>query len=80
MMLDTLDCSTLRGSETSQVNEAIARGEDFIGYIPGKAFAFVLKNYRALAELRVLERNWFQAYLHAFPLRGRAALRAAEYF
>jgi hypothetical protein len=63
--LDELNCSGLLKSEAAHVKRAIENGEPFIGYIPSKAFEFVLRNYRRLAELRVLERNWVPAYLQA---------------
>lgn len=66
MPLDKLDFSSLHESEATQVKAAISREEEFVGYIgAANAFSFVLKNYRRLAEIRVLEKNWVPAYLHA---------------
>jgi hypothetical protein len=65
MLLDELDYSKLLESQVAHVKRAIEIGEPFGGYIPGKAFEFVLANYRHLAKLGTLEINWMPAYLHA---------------
>jgi hypothetical protein len=65
MLLDKLDCSALLDAEIAQIKQAIANGEPFYGYIPGKGLQFVLNNYRVLAQLGALERAWVPAYLHA---------------
>jgi hypothetical protein len=66
MLLENLDFSSLHESESAQVKAAISIGNEFIGYIDSaKTFQFVLKNYRRLAEMGGLERNWVPAYLHA---------------
>jgi hypothetical protein len=62
---DVLDWSRLSQPESAHVVRAIAQGEDFFGYIPEKAFEFILANYRQLAQQKILERNWMLAYLHA---------------
>jgi hypothetical protein len=57
----------LTASEADAVRVAISQGEeaDVVSCIPGKALQFTLANYLQLAALRVLERNWMAAYVHA---------------
>jgi hypothetical protein len=70
MLLDELDCSALLESETAQVKRAIEKGEAFIGYIPSNAFEFVFRNYRRLAELRVLDpQTWGKIDVPALEFR-----------
>ena len=69
MSFDKCDFSTLSESERAHVIQAIERAETFTGYIPGKAFQFVLANYKPLAEMKVLEVNWMPAYIHASHFR-----------
>jgi hypothetical protein len=62
-----LDYSDLLVTEVEGIEQALStgEGEKITWYIPDKALAFVLRNYRRLAELGILEPNWMSAYLHA---------------
>ncbi|EJL6405501.1 hypothetical protein NMS23_004339 [Vibrio parahaemolyticus] len=60
-----IDYSLLDAGESKKVQEAILNREQFFGYIPEKGFDFILRNYRYLAELKILEPNWMEAYLHS---------------
>jgi hypothetical protein len=63
----SLDYSGLLDTEIEGIEQALStgRGGTITGYIPDKKLGFVLRNYRRLAELGVLEPNWMSAYLHA---------------
>ena len=65
--MQTLDYSLLSDSDAEAVRGALSRGEQCIaGYIPSSArLPFVVRNYRQLSDLGVLEENWTTAYLHA---------------
>jgi hypothetical protein len=71
-----LDYLDLTNADAGRVDEALSqgKGDRLVGYIPSeKRLAFVLRNFRRLAELNVLELTWMQTYLHAshlndFPL------------
>lgn len=65
MRVDSLDWSELSENECAQVRGAMERSERFHGYIPSKAFRFILGNYQQLARLKILETNWMPAYVHS---------------
>ena len=56
--------------EASRVKNAILEGEDIFGYIPEKGFSFILKNFKPLSVMNVLEESWMQAYTHASNFEG----------
>jgi len=62
-----LDYSGLLDTEVKAIEQAISagKGEGIYGYIPSKGFGFVLRNYKRLANLGILEQNWMTAYLHS---------------
>jgi hypothetical protein len=64
--MDGLDYSDLDEADIEWVEKAFAArdGENIASYIPDKKFKFVLRNYKRLAELEILVRNWMTAYLH----------------
>lgn len=71
MPLDELDFSSLKPIEIEKVRLAIKGNEELIGHIGSdKTLRFVLNNYRQLAELKVLEKNWMTAYLHVHNFNG----------
>ncbi|CAN1211569.1 Cytosolic protein [Tumidithrix helvetica PCC 7403] len=40
-------------------------GASIYGFIPEKGLDFIVKNFRALSSIGVLEQNWMDAYTHA---------------
>lgn len=74
----SLDFSGLSEKDADAVKIAIARGENFHGYIPSQSLGFIIRNYRALAALGMLEEPWLTAYEHAsqFAETGDAMIRA----
>lgn len=44
--LERLDFAGLTERDANQVRNAIARGENFHGYIPAESLAFIIRNYR----------------------------------
>jgi hypothetical protein len=64
-LVNSLNFSGLSESEISQVRQAIVDDDESYGYIPSKAFEFILRNYKQLAALNALEPNWGGAYLSA---------------
>jgi hypothetical protein len=64
-LLQSLDFSGVREEDATKAKAAIARGESFYGYIPSQGLAVVVKNYRALAAMGVLEESWLDAYVFA---------------
>jgi len=73
-----LDFVGLTGPEVRAVMGAIASGENFHGYIPETGLDFILRNYRQLATLGVLEAAWLDAYVHAphFNQHGMLVVKA----
>jgi hypothetical protein len=65
-----LDFAGIDVGDARQVCDAIARGENFHGYIPSESFGFIVRNYRALAGLGALEPAWLDAYVHASHYDG----------
>lgn len=63
-MTYSIDYSTLNELQIDCVRNAISAGEEFYRYIPEVGFQFILSNYKTLAKLGVLERNWMLAYTH----------------
>jgi hypothetical protein len=64
--MPALDCSGLDPADVERVNHALATGERDLNWcLAEKGFAFVLRNYRELAELGFLEESWGSAYLHS---------------
>ncbi len=77
-LIDTLDFSSLSEAKASAVRLAIKRSENFYGYIPLEGLEFIIRNYRQLAALEVLEDPWLDAYVHAshFNSHGVHILRS----
>ena len=75
---EALDFAGLTEGDASAVKKAIARGENFHGYIPDEGFDFIIRNYRLLASLGILEAPWLDAYEHAshFAAQGVSVLQA----
>lgn len=63
-----LDFAGLSEKDAAAVERAIARQENFHGYIPAHSLEFVVRNYRALESLGNLEEPWIDAYMHASHL------------
>ncbi len=80
--MHTLDYSGLDESQISGIENALATDPDdlIVGYIPDKMLAFVLRNYKRLAELGILERNWMTAYVHASHLNDYPLARIRDVF
>ncbi len=74
----SLDFSGLSEAGANAVKTAIARGENFYGYIPSTGFEFIVRNYQELAVLGALEEAWLDAYVHAshFEVYGLPILKA----
>jgi hypothetical protein len=64
---------------TKAVKDAMARGENFHGYTPSQSLGFIVRNYRTLASLGILEAPWLDAYMHAshFNAFGLSLIEAA---
>lgn len=77
-IVDTIDFSGLIEADAIAVRRAIGRVENFHGYIPSKSLEFIVRNYRQLAELQVLEEAWLDSYVHAshFNAYGVGVLKA----
>ncbi|MGB8292289.1 hypothetical protein ELI24_32120 (plasmid) [Rhizobium ruizarguesonis] len=60
-----LDFSSLSEIDARNVREAIARGDNFQGYVPSEALGFIVRNYLELARLRSLEAAWVDCYVHS---------------
>lgn len=73
-----LDFGDLTEEDAGAVRTAIARGENFHGRIPADSFGFIIRNYRPLAAMGVLEAPWLDAYVHAthFSAQGVSVLKA----
>lgn len=63
--LEMLDFTGIGESDARRVRAAIQRGDNFQGYIPSDALDFIVRNYRALARLHVLEPAWLDCYVHS---------------
>lgn len=63
--LERLDFAGLTERDANEVRNAIARGENFQGYIPAESLGFIIRNYRILAPMGVLEAAWLDAYVHS---------------
>jgi hypothetical protein len=65
--MHNLDYSGLLDTDIEKIELALSNreGETVGDHIGEKRFGFVLRNYRRLAELGILETNWMSAYLHA---------------
>jgi hypothetical protein len=63
-----LDFTGLSDADAKAIQRAIARGENLYGYIPSHGLEFIVRNYRALASLGILEAPWIHAYMHASHL------------
>lgn len=66
--LDHLDFGIIEGEDVQQVRAAILRGDNFQGYIPSEALAFIVRNFRLLAHLKALEAAWADSYVHSSNL------------
>jgi hypothetical protein len=62
---ECLDFAGLSEKDADTVKEVIARGENFAGYIPENNLEFVIRNYKCLAAIGILEEPWLTAYEHA---------------
>jgi hypothetical protein len=62
--LEDLDFSDLTETDADNVKAAIARGQNFQGYIPAEGLSFIIRNYRLLSKLGCLEAPWLDAYVH----------------
>jgi hypothetical protein len=63
--LERLDFAGLTERDANEVRNAIARGENFHGYIPAESLGFIIRNYRILAPMGALEAAWLDAYVHS---------------
>lgn len=63
--LEMLDFTGIGESDGQRVRTAIQRGDNFQGYIPSDALNVIVRNYRALARLQVLEPAWLDCYVHS---------------
>ncbi|SDG71891.1 hypothetical protein [Pelagibacterium luteolum] len=68
---ECLDFTGLAEADAIEVRKAIARGENFHGYIPTESLGFIIRNYRVLAALGGLEAPWLDAYVHASHFRDQ---------
>lgn len=66
---ERLDFAGLTERDVNEVRNAIARGENFHGYIPTESFGFIIRNYRILAPMGALEAAWLDAYVHSSHFR-----------
>src|SRR5882724_8634799 len=48
--LERLDFAGLTERDANEVRNAIARGENFHGYIPAESLGFIIRNYRIHAQ------------------------------
>jgi hypothetical protein len=62
---EDLDFAGLTEEDASTVRVAIARGQNFHGHVPTESLSFIIRNYRPLAALGILETPWLDAYVHA---------------
>jgi len=67
--LERLDFAGLTERDANEVRNAIARGENFHGYIPAESLSFIIRNYRILAPMGALEAAWLDAYVHSSHFR-----------
>lgn len=67
--LERLDFTGLTERDANEVRNAIARGENFHGYIPAESLGFITRNYRILAPMGALEAAWLDAYVHSSHFR-----------
>lgn len=76
--LDLLDFDGVSAADAQQVRVAIQRGDNFYGYIPSEALGFIVRNYRALAQLQALEAAWLDCYVHSsnFSVYGIETIKA----
>jgi hypothetical protein len=65
-----LDFTGVSETGAANVRAAIAAGENFHGCIPSEGLGFIIRNYRQLATLNVLEAAWLDAYVHASHFEG----------
>lgn len=63
-----LNFTRLSDEDATAVKRAIERHENVHGYIPSHSLEFIVRNYRALASLGILEAPWIDAYMHASHL------------
>lgn len=63
--LSTMNYSILDKDDANNVRHAINSNEEFYGYIPENGMRFIVENYKILASIGHLEKNWIQAYLKA---------------
>lgn len=68
---ERLDFTGLTVADAVEVRKAIARGENFYGYIPTESLGFIIRNYRVLAAVGALEAPWLDAYVHASHFRDQ---------
>jgi hypothetical protein len=78
MEIDYLNFAGLTAGDAKAVRMAIARGENFHGYIPTEGLGFIIGNYRSLAASGMLEAAWLDAYVHAshFHTQGVSVIQA----
>jgi hypothetical protein len=78
---EEMDRSMLDLEEREGLHKAILKCETaLIGYFPSKALPFVMRNYRQLAALGILEVNWMPAYTHASHLNDYPLSLVREVF
>lgn len=65
-----LDFDGIDPGDARNTRDAITRGENFHGCIPSESFGFILRNYRVLSALGVLEAAWLDAYVHVSHFDG----------
>ena len=58
-----MDFGSIAPADAARAADAIARGDNFYGYIPSQAFDFILRNVEALRSAGVLEEAWLDAYV-----------------
>ena len=68
--LERLDFTGLTERDANEVRNAIARGENFHGYIPAESLGFIIRNYRILAPMGALEATWLDACVHSSHFCG----------
>jgi len=83
-MSNQLDYTGLSDTESQRIEEAIASKEDrnnLVGCIPEKKrLGFMLRNFRRLAKLKILEQNWMTIYVHASHLNDVPLASLQEVF
>lgn len=58
-----MDFGSIPAAEAAKAAAAIARGENFYGYMGSEAFDFIIRNVDALRAAGALEEAWLDAYI-----------------